>query len=61
MTVNKTQCLVIDNGEPNSTEDSSIRLLYAVHYSDVDTRKTHNKVKDKHNKNEEEIAHKHEQ
>ena len=59
LTVNKTQCLVIDNSEPKATEDSSIRLLNAVGQSHIDTRLTHNTTKAKHTQNDEEITRTH--
>jgi len=59
--VNKTQYLVIDNSEPNATEDSSIRLLYAVCLPHMDTRLPHNMTKAEHTQNEEEITCTHQQ
>jgi len=60
-TVNKTQCLVIDNSEPNAAKDSSIGLLYAVCQSHMDTRTTHNTTKTEHTQNEEKITRTHQQ
>jgi len=53
-------CLVIANSELNTTEDSSIGILYAVCQSH-DTGTTYNTTKTKHTQNEEKITRTHQQ